>query len=127
LTYWGVLIPDNKRAGVYASISTVSAATDGRAALVDTEAGTTSGNSLLKEVIIDPASLMFDYVVVKDTAFTAGIGDTIALDGTIATTGKVITIGEEFTPTGTSVYFALTDINGKVVAKSAEITPVVKA
>jgi hypothetical protein len=127
LTYWGVLIPDNKRAGVYASISTVSAATDGRAALVDTEAGTTSGNSLLKEVIIDPASLMFDYVVVKDTAFTAGIGDTIALDGTIATTGKVITIGEEFTPTGTSVYFALTDINGKVVAKSAEITPIVKA
>ena len=116
LYYHDLFVPENKRLGIYASISTTDATTVSSALLVDAVAGATSGKFLFNGAFTQPAGLLYDKVGLYTTNGTApSIGSSYSI-----TTNEVVA-GSEYTPNGSHNIFVAT-LDGKVVATSKDFT-----
>lgn len=111
LYYHDLFVPDNKRVGIYCHVSNESAAAYSSALLVDAVAGST-GKTLVKSVLTQPAGKLFD----KVGLYTA--------NGTAPAIGSVYNVasdvlGTEVTPNAThNIFVAVLD--SKVVAVSKD-------
>ena len=113
--YHDVIIPKNKLAGIYASISSVSAGTKTNLLAVDI-AKVDDGYKMVQH-FTTPAGLL-GTVVRSASAFTLG--------NTYSTSATVVAVkdGDTFTKfaSETAQYFALLDGNGKCIAISGSVT-----
>lgn len=113
--YHDVIIPKNKIAGVYASVSSVGAATKSNLLSVDLSLETAGYK--LNAYYTNPAG-MLGKVVVSASAFTLG--------QTYSTSATVVAVEEGGTFTKfsseTAEYFALLDNNGLCIAASGSVT-----
>ena len=107
-----IVVPENKRIGVYASVSATSAT--GAKLLVSTKAGTATNGFIVDYVQTLPEGLAYDQIVYNTTAdFTLGANTEVT--GNV----KAIELGVEATETtATDAYFAVLR-GGAVLAKSA--------
>lgn len=107
-----LFVPENKRIGVYASVSATSAT--GAKLLVSTKAGTATNGFIVDYVQTLPEGLAYDQIVYNTTAdFTLGANTEVT--GNV----KAIELGAEATETtATDAYFAVLR-GGAVLAKSA--------
>lgn len=113
--YHDVIIPKNKIAGVYASVSTTAATSANGKLSVDAKSVT--GGYKVDAYYTTPAGIM-GTLVHAASAFTVGSTYTIT-----AGTTEAIEVGETFTALSqTTEYFALLDSKGQAVAVSAGIT-----
>lgn len=113
LYYHDLFVPENKRVALYCNVSNVAATSVSSALLVDAVAGTT-GKTLIKGVLTQPAGMLFDKVGVYTTNGTAP-----ALGSTYAVSTEVV--GTEITPNASHNIFVAT-LDGKVVAVSKDFT-----
>ena len=113
--YHDVIIPKNKIAGVYASVSTTNATT--KANLLSVDLTLESDAYKLNAYYTNPAG-MLGTVVVSASAFT--LGQTYSTSATV----KAVAEGETFTKfsSETAEYFALLDGNGLCIATSGSVT-----
>ena len=122
LLYHGVVIPENKIAGVYTSYNnSVAATTKANLLRVDTREGATQYSWKVKTFFTNPAGLR-GYLVYKPTsAFTLG-GDITSV-GTAGTDYFVPTIGQDIAEDAGSktYYFALVDGAGTIIAVSGAV------
>ena len=110
LYYHDLFVPDNKRVGIYAHVSSVVATTKSRSVLADLAAGT-SGKTLLKAVLTQPAGIMYDKIVLCTNASTTIGASTSSM--------TQITEGAEFTPNA-SHNIIVASLEDKVVAFSKD-------
>lgn len=108
LFYHDIFVPDNKKTGIYAHVSSTSATTKSSALLADLVAGT-SGKTICKLVLTQPAGIIYDKLYLAKVASTK--------IGTATSSYTAIEIGEEFTPDATN-NIIVASYNGKVVAFS---------
>lgn len=112
LYYHDIFVPENKKLGIYTSVSEVNASTTASALLVDAVAGS-KGKTLVKGAITKPAGMLYDKVGVYTTDGTApAIGSTLTVTDVV---------GTEITPNATHNIFVAT-LDGKVVATSKDFT-----
>ena len=113
--YHDVIIPKNKIAGVYASVSSTVASTKSNVLSVDLSL--VSDAYKLNAYYTNPAG-MLGKVVVSASAFT--LGQTYSTSATVVAVNE----GETFTKfsTETAEYFALLDNNGLCIATSGSVT-----
>lgn len=113
--YHDAIVPKNKVAGVYTSVSETDATT--KTNILSVNVVKTTGGYSLEEYFTTPAGLM-GTVVYSTTALAVGA------TYTAGDTNKVITENEEFTKVGseTKAYFVLVDSNNTVIATSGEVT-----
>ena len=113
LYYHDLFVPENKRVALYTSVSNVNATTVSSTLLVDAVAGTT-GKTLVKGVLTQPAGMLYDAVGLYTTNGTApAIGTSYTVSTDI--------IGTEITPNAShNIFVAVLD--GKVVATSKDFT-----
>lgn len=113
--YHDVIIPKNKIAGVYASVSSVVAAT--KSNLLSVDLSLVDSAYKLNAYYTNPAG-MLGKVVVSASEFT--LGQTYSTSATVVAVNE----GETFTKfsTETAEYFALLDNNGLCIAKSSSVT-----
>ncbi|MCK9577204.1 MAG: hypothetical protein M0R51_14970 [Clostridia bacterium] len=124
--YHDIIVPHNKVVGIYASISGTLANTLVRTVAIASQAGDLQNLTKITGVWTQPAGTYYSQIVVKDTAFTEEIGATITPDANITSDGLVVTLNQQFTPTGTTIYVALLDDKGVCVAKSRSAIAVTK-
>lgn len=118
LYYHDLLVPDNKRVGIYASVSTTPATSVSSALLVDAVAGAASGKTVVKGVLTQPAGIMFDAIGLYTTNGTA---PAIGTSFTVTEGSNDVVFGAEFTPDAShNIFVAVQD--GKVVAVSKDFT-----
>ena len=118
LIYHGVVVPENKLAGVFVSVSEVSATTKTDLLSVDTVAGAVQYGWKLNRYFTQPAGLRGYVVYNYSTAFT--LGSAISSVGTVGENYFIAEIGAEqsATSTQTTAYFALVDATGTIIATS---------
>lgn len=116
--YHDIIVPKNKVAGVYVSVSNTSASTKASRLDLYLKEGATTNGYVLEKYYTVPAGLMGAKVVGCASAFT--LGSTPTVDGT--TIFEVSQGVETVDATNTTLYFALLDNAGKVIATSAQIT-----
>ena len=110
LYYHDIFLPENKKPGVYCSVSTASATGNASALLIDAVAGT-SGKTLIRGALTQPGGIMYDVVNVSTAATIPAIGSSY--------TATADVIGTEITPNAShNVFVAVLD--GKVVAVSKD-------
>jgi hypothetical protein len=114
--YHDVIVPKNKLAGVYASISSTTSASS-KTALLSVNLSNDSGTYKLEEYFTQPAGLL-GRVVVSASALT--LGGTITVNGT---TVKELAVGDTFSKfsSETAEYFALLDNNNVAIAISGSV------
>lgn len=114
LYYHDLFVPENKRTGIYCSVSTTAASGVASGLLVDAVAGATSGKTLVKGALTQPAGIMFDKIGLYTTDGTApAIGSSYSVVTDIR--------GTEVTPDAShNIFVAVLD--GKVVAVSKDFT-----
>lgn len=114
--YHDIIVPKNKIAGVYVSVSATAASTKSNLLSVDI-AKATSGYDF-KAYYTNPAGLLGAKVIYSTAAYA--VGDSY----TAGATNQVITVGGNFSKisTETAAYFALVDAANKVIAASASVT-----
>lgn len=114
--YHDVIIPKNKIAGVYTSVSNTNATTKSNVLSVDL--AKTTGGYTLNEYFTNPAGIYGAKIVRSASAFTMG--------ASVTTSASIleVKVGVEFAKisTETAEYFALLDANGKVVATTSSVT-----
>ena len=114
--YHDVIVPKNKVAGVYTSVSDVTASTKASKLDLILKTGSVQNAYVLEKYYTLPAGLM-GKVVTAQSAFT--LGATITIDGsTIKSVGE----GVDFVETNSSAYFGLVDGANRVIAITGEIT-----
>ena len=113
LLYHDCFVPENKVAGIYASVSTTAATA--RELLVNAVAGTTTGKTIVKNVLTQPEGIAYDKLYVYTTNGTApAIGS--------STSGLTqVTLGSEITPNASHNIF-VASLDGKAVAVSKDFT-----
>ena len=111
LYYHDLFVPDNKRLGIYCSVSNTAAVA--RTLIVDAVAGA-SGKTKVNAVFTQPAGILYDKVGLYTTNGTApAIGSSYTVSTDI--------IGTEVTPNAShNIFVAVLD--GKVVATSKDFT-----
>ena len=124
--YHDIIVPHNKVVGIYASVSGVLANTYVRTVAIATKEGDVANLTKITGVWTMPAGVYYSQIVVKDTAFAGAIGSVITPNGSISGDGLVVTLDQQFQPTGNTIYVALLDDNGVCVAKSTGEIAVVK-
>lgn len=121
--YHDVIIPKNKIAGIYTSVSTTTATTKTNLLSVDISmdqavVSTTPGEYTVNEYFTNPAGLLGDLV---HSASAITVGANVA--ASIGTTIKKINVGESFTGLDlTTEYYAIVDAAGNVLAATGAIT-----
>ena len=118
LYYHDLFVPENKRVALYASVSTTDASTMASALLIDAVAGSSSGKTIVKSVLTQPAGMLYDAIGLYTTNGTApAIGSSF----TVTPGSNDVVFGAEFTPNGShNIFVAVLD--GKVVAVSKDFT-----
>lgn len=113
LYYHDLFVPENKRVGLYCSVSSTKATAVSSALLVDAVAGS-SGKTYVRNVLTQPAGMLYDKVGLYTTNGTApSIGSSYTVDSNV--------IGTEVTPNAShNIFVAVLD--GKVVATSKDFT-----
>ena len=114
--YHDVIVPKNKVAGVYTSVSDVTASTKASKLDLILKTGSVQNAYVLDKFYTLPAGLM-GKVVTAQSAFT--LGATIPIDGS---TIKSVAEGVDFVETNSSAYFGLVDNANRVIAITGEIT-----
>jgi hypothetical protein len=114
LYYHDLFVPENKRVALYCNVSNVSAGSVSSALLVDAVAGSSTGKTLIKGVLTQPAGMLFDAVGLYTTNGTApALGSSYSVPADV--------IGTEVTPNAShNIFVAVLD--GKVVAVSKDFT-----
>ena len=113
LLYHGVVVPKNKVVGVYLSVGASGTAVSKTNVLyVDVREGSVSGSSLMNNWYTLPQGLRGTLVYSESAAFT--VGSAVTIGSPVFAVGK----GEQFSTTGTSVYFGLVDARGICIASS---------
>ena len=110
--YHDVIVPKNKLAGVYCSVSTTAGTTKANKLDLDIDVSGGAGHNVIKAYYTTPAGLM-GKLVMKGSAMPVG--------STASGTTDVF-VGVDFTKAGGSNYFALIDENKKVIAASGNIS-----
>lgn len=112
LYYHDIFVPDNKKVGIYCSVSEVSASSVSSALLVDAVAGST-GKTVVNYVLTQPAGILFDKLGLYTASATApAIGSAYSIS-------TEIVLGSEFTPNA-SHNIVVATLDGKVVACSKD-------
>lgn len=114
LYYHDLFVPDNKRVAIYCSVSEVAAGGVANGLLVEAEAGSAQGKTVIKSVMTMPAGMLFDKIYWDDSAIT--IGTTVEGAGLTE-----VTLGADLTPDASHNYFAVA-FEGKIVAVSKDFT-----
>lgn len=110
LYYHDIFVPDNKKVGIYCSVSNESATANASALLVDAVAGST-GKTLVNGVLTQPAGILYDVINVSTAASAPAIGSALTATADI--------VGTEITPNSShNIFVAIRD--NKVVAVSKD-------
>lgn len=113
-----LIIPMNKRVGLYVSCDTSLIGANDNKAFVSSVAGQTEGYTIIDSVFTEPKALNYNKIYYKATAFEQGIGET-------QVGGTLVELGSQFAPTEGAGFFALTDGAGVIIALSDEVELVV--
>ena len=118
LYYHDIFVPENKRVAIYCNVSSVDATGVASGLLVDAVAGATSGKTVVKSVLTQPAGMLYDALGLYTTNGTApAIGNSF----TVTPGSNDVVLGAEFTPDAShNIIVAVLD--GKVVATSKDFT-----
>lgn len=108
--WYDLIVPVNKRVGIYASISESLIGADKNTVAVSVSAGVDEGTAIINAVYTEPKGLNYAKVYVKATEFGA--------IGTAQEGGTLVEVGSPFTPSANSLYVAITDAAGNIIAKS---------
>lgn len=108
-----LIVPMNKRVGVYASIDTNLIGADKMEIAVSSTAGVETGTTILTGVYSEPKGLNYSKIYYKTTAF----GDV----GTSEIGGTLVELQSPFTPTNAKGFFCITDASGIIIAVSDEV------
>lgn len=114
LFYHDIFVPENKRVGIYCSVSTTDAATIASTLLVDAVASTESGKTIVKQVFTQPGGMLFDKIYTTNAASRPAIGSS-----TSALTE--VELGAAITPDASHNWF-VASLDGKAVAVSKDFT-----
>lgn len=110
--WYDLIVPMMKRVALYCSVGNLKSAGSFNSVAISSTKGPNSGQTVVQAVYTKPAGMAFAKVYAKTTAF----GDI----GTTQAGGTLIEVGSPFTPAATSLYFAVVDFAGNILAKSAE-------
>lgn len=106
-----LLIPQFKKVAFYAHLANSLMGANATEVMVDSHEGEQVGQSVIDGIFTEPKALNFAKVYVKETAF----GDI----GTTQASGTLVEVGSPFTPAASSLYVAVTDNAGTILAKSS--------
>lgn len=106
-----LIIPEMKKVAFYAHIKNELLGEYATEVKVDSHEGPAEGQSVIDGIFTEPKGVNFVKVYVKETAF----GDI----GTTQAGGTLVEVGSPFTPAAASLYVAVTDNAGTILAKSS--------
>lgn len=119
LYYHDIFVPDNKKVGIYCSVSTTSAAGYGAGLLVDAVAGSTTNYTILQGAITQPAGILWDKIRVETSAPT--IGDSVGSGTVVAQVNDYGAVAyTQFDAHSNSHTYLVAEFGGKVVAASKD-------
>lgn len=114
-----LIVPMNKRVGLYVSCAESLIGADHNVISVSTIGGEEEGTTMVDFISSEPKGLNYQKVYFKSTSF-GDVGST-EIGGTLVEVGSPFNAGEDVS----AGYFVITDFNGVIIAKSALTTLVI--